>query len=98
MSASICGHENRNKINKKGRSCGRVGPSGVFHNTDNVVDRVGDVEVMYQTGGNNGQITLDVHRVTMEELFHGDFVDGRCWRVVGQEIRRVSRNPVCGCC
>ena len=51
VSASSCGHENRNKINKKGRSCGRVGPIGVFHNTDNVVDRVGFLSTLQDTLG-----------------------------------------------
>ncbi len=94
VSASSCGLENHNKISKKGWSCGRVGPSGVFHNTGNVVGRVGDVEVLCLPGGNSGQIALDVNRETMEQLFHGNFADGRCCRVVGRLEERVETPDV----
>ncbi len=71
-SASSCGHENHKTISKTGRSCGRVGPSGVLHNAGKAVVRVGDVEVLCPAVGSSDQIALDVHQATMEQRFHGN--------------------------
>ena len=55
MGASSFGHENHDKISKTGQICGWVGPGCVLHNEDKVIDRVGDVEILFPDGRKNGR-------------------------------------------
>ena len=87
VGVNSCGHENHDKISKEGQTCGRVGPGGVFHNVDKVIDGVGDVEMLCPAGRNSDKIRLDMFRATMEQLFHGNFPTGG---VVGWSDRRIK--------